>query len=119
MSDYKYLDVQQRGDATIVVHFGENRILDGCTTDRLKSELNAVAGLEACQYLVLDFSGVAHASSTMLQELVTLRRKMQLKGGRLALAHIDSCVRDVLVTTRLFQIFDIEDCEFDAFPVLA
>ena len=118
MSSYPHLAVQQQGDV-IVVRFGEHRKLDGWTTDKLKDELDTAADREGCHHLVLDFSGVAHASSTMLQELVMLRRKMQSKRGELTLVHVDSCVLEVLVTTGLHQIFNIKDREFDAVPALA
>ena len=119
MSGYQHhLDVEQLGNV-IVVRFGEHRMLDGWTVDELKDELNTAADREGCHHLVLDFSGVAYASSTMLQQLVTLRRKMQSRGGVLTLVHVGSYVREVLVTTKLQQILDIKDHEFDAVPALA
>jgi anti-anti-sigma factor len=94
-------------------------MLDDCTVHKLKDELDTAADREGCHHLVLDFSGVEYASSTMLYELVMLRRKMQSKGGELTLVHVGSYVREVLVTTKLHQIFNITDHEFDAFPALA
>lgn len=117
MSSDHHLDVEQHGDVT-VVRFGEHRTLDGWTTDKLKDELNTVADREDCHHLALDFSGVEYASSTMLNELLMLDRKMQSKGGKLTLLHIESFVREVLVATKLHQVFDIKDREFDAFPGL-
>jgi len=118
MSSDQHLDIQQQGDV-IVVRFGEHRTLDGWTTDELKDELNTAADREDCHHLVLDFAGVAYISSTMLQELVLLRKKTLSKCGELTLAHVDSQVREVLNVTGLHQIFNIQDREFDACPALA
>ena len=118
MSSDQHLDIQQQDDA-IVVRFGEYRKLDGWTTDKLKDELNTAADREDCRHLVLDFAGVAYASSTMLQELLLLRRKMLSKVGELTLVHVDSQVREVLNITGLHWVFDIEDREVEAFPALA
>jgi anti-sigma B factor antagonist len=97
MSGCQYhLDVEQLGNV-IVVRFGEHRMLDVCTVDTIKDELNTAADREGCRHLVLDFSGVEYASSTMLQELVMLRRKTQSKGRELTLVHVGSYVREVLV----------------------
>ncbi len=104
MSGCHHLDIQQLGNV-VIVRFGKHRMLDGWTTDKLKDELSTAANREGCRQLVLDLSGVSYASSTMLQELVVLRRRMQSKGGELTLVHVDSDVREVLATTKLDQQF--------------
>ena len=106
MSSCQRLDIQQMGDA-VGVRFGEIRVLDGWTTEELKGEFSAAADREECRRLVVDFSGVTYLSSTMLQELVMLRRRMQSKGGLLTLVHVGSNVREILVVTGLDQVFDI------------
>ena len=112
------LDVQEHANV-IVVLFGEHRILDEATVDRIWGELYGVANREDCHRLLLNFAGVVRLTTTMLTKLLTLRRKMESKGGKLKLCHVDPRIRELFVTTKLCRILDICGSEADALKAFA
>ena len=118
MPIYHHLGVWKHGSA-IVVRFGDHRVLDELTVNKIAEELYGVAGRADCQHLVLDFSSVLGLSSLMLGKLLMLRKKMASKGGRLVLCDISPEVEDVLTSTKLNEILEFMDSEADALKALA
>ena len=115
---YHHLGVWKHGNV-IVVRFGDHRILDELTAQKIAEELYGVADREDCHNLALDFSGVLGLSTLMLGRLLTLRKKMASKRGRLVLCDIDPEVQDVLAATKLDTILEIMETEADALNALA
>jgi anti-sigma B factor antagonist len=118
MPVYHHLGVWKQGEA-IVVRFGDHRILDLMTVNKIGDELYSVAERLDCCHLVLNFSSVDRISSLMLGKLLTLKRKMESKGGTLALCEVGPEVREVFAETRLDCILDIRDTEMEALRPLA
>jgi anti-anti-sigma factor len=114
---YHHLGVWKHGDA-IVVRFGDHQILDEFVAKKIAEELYEVADRADCRYLVLDFSGVLGLSTLMLGRLLTLRKKMASKGGRLVLCDMTSEVEEVLTTMKLNEIIEIMGTEADALKAL-
>jgi len=110
MLSYCNLEVGKNG-GLIVVCLGKHPVLDELTVNEISDELLGVADWPDCHRLLLDFSGVAYLSSTMLGKLVRLHRKMESKGEKLRLCGINSQLRSVFAITRLDQLFDITDTE--------
>jgi anti-sigma B factor antagonist len=69
--------------------------------------------------LVLNFSGVTFMASDMLGVLLTLHRKMNASGGRLALCAFDARFREMMATLQLNRVFAIYDTEHEAVQSLA
>ena len=87
---YHHLGVWKHGNV-IVVRFGDHQILDELTVKKIGEELYGVAEREDCRHLVVDFSSVLGLSTLMLGKLLTLRKKMAGKAGRLVLYDVRSC----------------------------
>jgi len=115
---YHHLGVWKHG-CTIVVRFGDHRILDEFTVKKIAEELYDVAHRADCQHLVLDFSSVLGLSSLMLGKLLMLRKKMSSKGGKLILCDLTPEVEEVLASTKIREILDVMDSEADALKALA
>ena len=64
--------------------------------------------------VVVDFSQVAHLSSSALGMLITLNSRVQERGGRLMLTHISEPIGEVFRITRLDRVLEIHDTVVDA-----
>jgi anti-anti-sigma factor len=109
----RYVGVRKQGDVTIL-RFGEHRILDQSVVDKIGGELYQVADRPDCRNLLLNFANVVGLSSLMLGTMLMLKRKMDAKGGQFKLCHVGAEIGEVFATTKLGQMFDIQDNERDA-----
>jgi anti-anti-sigma factor len=112
MSVYHHLGVWEYG-SVIAIRFGEHRILDEGTVKKLADELYEVADRRDCQCLVVNLASVVGLSSLMLGKLLMLQRKMASKGGKLILCALGPEVRDLIQSTKLELLFQIEESELD------
>lgn len=115
---YRHLAVWKEKDVT-VVRFGEHRILDELTVNRLSEELYQVADRPDCRKLLLNFASVDHLTTLMLGKLVMLRRKMEAKGGRFAVCDLEPRVREEMLTTHLDKILTVYESEGEAIRAMA
>ncbi len=115
---YRHLGVWKEKDVTIV-RFGEHRILDELTVNKLGDELYSVADHADCKRLLLNFASVDHLTTLMLGKLLMLRRKMESKGGKFALCELEPRVREVFASTNLDKIVAMYDSEVDAVRALS
>ncbi len=114
----RHLAVWKERDV-MVVRFGEHRILDELTVNKLSEELYQVAERPDCRKLLLNFASVEHLTTLMLGKLMMLRRKMEAKGGRFALCDLEPRVREVVATTNLDKIVTIYESEGEAIRAMA
>ncbi len=114
----RHLAVWKERDV-MVVRFGEHRILDELTVNKLSEELYQVAERPDCRKLLLNFASVEHLTTLMLGKLMMLRRKMEAKGGRFALCDLEPRVREVVATTNLDKIITIYESEGEAIRAMA
>jgi anti-anti-sigma factor len=105
--------------AVIVVHFGECRVLDIVTADRIGDDLYRLADEPGCQNLLLNFSGIKGVSSVMLGKLLVLRKKMQHKQGKLKLCEVGTEIHEVLDTTKLNRLLEVGASEAEALKTFA
>jgi anti-anti-sigma factor len=82
----------------------EDRVVRGVTASLHELALQMPNGCA----LVLDFSGVKMASSSMLGTLLVLQKRLHGAGGKLRLCDLDEGIRSVLRTTNLDRIFAID-----------
>lgn len=111
-SVYRHLGVRKRGNVT-VVRFGDHRILNEAAIEVIGGELYGVADQPDCRKLLLDFTGVERLASEMLGKLLMVKRKIEMKGGKLKLCGLDPEILEVFKTTNLDQILDIRENEVD------
>ncbi len=100
------LKVLREGDITLI-EFTDRKILDEITITQVSEQLLALAAEPGRPRLVLDFSDVAHMSSSALGTLITLHKRVQEKDGQMRLCGIQPAIHEVFVITRLNEIFDI------------
>lgn len=94
------------GDVT-VVELTDRKILDEMNITEIGAGLNSLVGDADVPKMLIDFANVAHMSSSALGMLITLRKRVAERGGRLALCGIQPSILEVFVITRLNEIFEI------------
>jgi len=100
------LTVTREGDV-IVAELVDKKILDELAITQIQEQLSAVLAPTAAPKLVMDFSRVAHMSSSALGMLITLHKRVREKKGELRLCGISPSIYEVFVITRLNEIFRI------------
>ena len=58
--------------------------------------------------LVIDFSEVPYLTSPILGQLINLKKRLGMSGGRLGLRHVHPDLVEVFRITRLDRVFDLE-----------
>lgn len=100
------LDVSQESDAT-VVQLLDRKILDEMSIMQIGDEINELIAESSPPKLVLDFTNVAHMSSSALGMLITLHKRIREREGQLRLCCIQPTIYEVFVITRLNEIFRV------------
>lgn len=116
--DRPRLTVSKDGDV-MTVGFSDRKILDEMSIMQIGDQLNALVAEAEKPKIVLDFSSVAHMSSSALGVLITAHKRIREKGGQLRLCNIESAIYEVFVITRLNEIFTICDSREEAMKSLA
>jgi anti-anti-sigma factor len=107
------MEVEQKGNAA-VVRFVDRLILSGTTAEAVSDELFRLVESKARSRLILNFGNVASLTSLMLGKLITLNKKVQAAGGRLAVCNLSPDLRETFEITRLSEYLDIYADEQDA-----
>lgn len=100
------LKVSDLGGVSLV-EFADRKILDELCIHEIQEELAVVVDKQAVGNLLLSFKNVEHLSSAALGMLITLKKKVEEKKGRLKLSDINPQIFEVFKITRLNKIFDI------------
>jgi len=101
-----HLRVSPAGNA-VVVELTDRRILDELSISEIGEQLNRMVMESSDPRFVLDFTNVAHMSSSALGMLITLHKHLRERGGELRLCGIQPAIFEVFVITRLNEIFTI------------
>ncbi|GBD35768.1 hypothetical protein HRbin36_00883 [bacterium HR36] len=108
------LEVEDIGDVTFV-RFTDSKILDEANVQVIGDQLFSLVDNHHRKNLLLDFSRVEYMTSAFLGKLVTLNKKVQQAGGRLALCNIaHKEIFDIFVITGLKRLFNIYRDEQEA-----
>jgi anti-anti-sigma factor len=105
---YRHLTIRREGVA-VIVQFGKHQIFNELTVKEIAEELNVLSDRTPHRDLVLDLQKVLGLSSLMLGKLVLLHKRLESDRRRLKLLNIGPELRDVLATTRLDQVLDVEE----------
>ena len=100
------LRLSVNGNVTII-ELLDRKILDGVNILQIGEQLTALTSQAAQPRFVLDFSNVAHLSSSALGVLITLSKRVREKAGQLRLCGIQPAILEIFVITRLNEIFQI------------
>jgi anti-sigma B factor antagonist len=94
-------------DGVTVVELTERRILDELAISEIGDQLKGLIAQAPTPRMIVDFTAVAHMSSSALGMLITLHKHVREKGGQLRLCGIGPAIYEVFVITRLNEIFQI------------
>jgi anti-anti-sigma factor len=103
-----YLQVDHLPGLT-VVNFTDRTIVDEPTAHAIGERLAHLADEAGRDQLLLNLGNVEHMSSVGLSNLISCHKKLQAAGGRLVLCNLNPTMEEVFRTTRLSQMFDIEN----------
>jgi len=106
MQNVPRLTVTNEG-SVLVAELVDKKILDELAITQIQEQLSAVLAPAVEPKLVMDFSRVAHMSSSALGMLITLHKRIREKKGELRLCGISPSIYEVFVITRLNEIFKI------------
>ena len=104
--DKARLDVSQEDNVT-VVQLLDRKILDEMSIMQIGDAINDLLAESSTPKLVLDFSSVAHMSSSALGMLITLHKRIRERDGQLRLCCSQPSSYEVFVITRLNEIFRV------------
>ena len=113
MAEQPSLKTEESGGVTIV-SFRDASILDTLTTQRIARALYELVENPRSRKVVLDFDCVRFLSSQTLGVLLTLRRKADKAGVKVALARIRPELHRVFEITNLDKLFGFFDSTEDA-----
>jgi anti-anti-sigma factor len=101
-----WLEVEQIGEVT-VAKFTARHLLDEEKVQTIGRELRSLGEEVGHRRLVLNFSGVERLSTELLGRLVALQKRVQEKGGQLALCKINPQVYEIFKILKLPQLLPI------------
>ena len=100
------LSVTNLGNVT-VVELVDRKILDEIAISQIGEQLQALVAAAILPKFVLDFTQVAHLSSSALGMLITLHKRIRERHGELRFCGIGPAIHEVFTITRLNEIFQI------------
>ena len=106
----KRLELEDVGDVT-VVNFVDKKILDEQNIQVIGEQLFDLVDNQNKKKILLNFGNVEFLSSAALGKLITLNKKVQQSGGKLAMCKIAKEILEVFEITKLDKLFTIEDEE--------
>ena len=105
------VDIRHTNTVTVVALTG--RVTLGEEASVLRDALREVAK-EGQKNVLLDLNGVTYLDSTGLGVLVSSFATITNAGGHLKLVNLNSRVKDLLLITKLYAVFEIFDDEIAA-----
>jgi len=100
------MSVEQAGDVSSV-ELKDRKIREEMSIMQIGEQLNAMVAEAEVPKVIIDFTNVAHMSSSALGILITLHKRIREKRGQLRLCCIQSAIYEIFVITRLNEIFSI------------
>ena len=107
------ITVSTEGDVT-VVELADRKILDEVSILHIGEQLNTLVADKLKPKLVVDFTNVAHLSSSALGMLITLHKNIRERDGKLSLCNIQPQIYEIFAITRLNDIFKISESRAEA-----
>lgn len=101
------LDVQDYDNEISIINFVDRRILDEQNIQKIGEDLFSLVDEYGRKKIVLNFANVEYLSSAALGKLITLNRKVNNAGGKLAMCNINEDIFEVFTITNLDRMFNI------------
>jgi len=108
MSNAPRIDLRE-ADGVKVIRFHDQHLFDERTIRDVAEQIAAALPNDGTPIkLVLDFSGVALISSSLLSKLILLQRRVDASKGKLRLCEISPVLQQVFRTSNLDRLFSID-----------
>jgi anti-sigma B factor antagonist len=101
-------------DDILTIRILDERLVEPELLKRLFDDLYALLGKSEEQQVVLDFSAVKFMASSMLSNLVALKKKCDEYRAKLKLCSVTPDILQVFKITKLNKLFDIQPDEATA-----
>jgi len=98
--------VERHGDE-VTVDLSPLKVLDEAAVQEIREPLLGVAQEVRGAHLSLDLKGIEYITSSMLETLIQMHRKLKEGGGKLTLLHLQPQVAEVFEVTKLNELFEI------------
>src|ERR1043165_1711300 len=103
-----YIHERREGDVAVLDLKGRIRISGG--TLALHKSIRCLVE-EGKTKILLNLAGVTHIDSTGLGELISSYVTLSNKGGQINLVHLTEHLQDIMTTTNLLTVVDVDDNE--------
>ncbi len=114
MSDYQCINLSSNHDVA-VVRLVDDRVMDAGRIAMLGEELLSLASTHSGGKVLINLENVRFLSSSALNKLIVLEKRLSGNGGYLKLANLRHEVAEVFHITQLDTVFDIRSTEKQAF----
>jgi anti-sigma B factor antagonist len=101
------------------VRFKDSKLIDDLAIVNVGKELYALAAEAGWRHLLINFVGVDYLSSTFLSKLLSLKKRLEKRDGKLKLCEICPEVREVFAITKIDTVLDIVETEEKALALLS
>jgi len=101
---------ERKGNA-VIVRFSSPVDLSELTIDQFGKEMGDLLGTPDTRNLVLNFGNVRFMSSSALAKLISLRKTMAARSGRLAVCHLSPDIQKVFQLMRLDRLIPVHETE--------
>ena len=114
MMDYQCIELSNKEDIS-VVRLVDNKVVDADRIATLGEELMSLAGRQGeSERVLINMDNVRFLSSSAINKLIVLERRITSNGGDLKLSNLSPEVEEVFNITQLHSVFDICANEADA-----
>ena len=93
MHDYRRFRIAESNDVTIL-QLVDPRLFDTVVVSELEDELLSLVELRSPRKVLVDFCDVGHCSTSVINGLLRVKKRLVSRNGRLALCGMTESIRD-------------------------
>ena len=107
------MEISERKVGNIMIVDVSGKMVASETLGRLKDKVTSLL-FQGEKQIVINLENVAYVDSSGLGEMVACHGSALRSGGEVKLANTGKKIKDLLVMTRLYTVFDAHDSEAEA-----
>ena len=114
MSTYRHFDAEKIGDV-LVVRLVDRRLADTMSVNELQDEMLMLLEQMPTKKLLVSFLKVTHCSTSVINGLLRVKKKLLATGGQIKLCELQPLIREAYKLLNLDgTVFHIHDTEAEA-----
>jgi anti-anti-sigma factor len=98
----------ERQGGEVKIDLSPLQVLDEAAVQQIREPLLSIAEDANDSQVSVSLKGVVYITSSMLETLIQMHRKLREGGGRLVLNHLQPQVQEVFQVTKLDDLFEIQ-----------